>query len=131
MCWSAEIIGTVSLSSLSHPKTEGETCTALSPQTDVLSVSFTIFNHHFLWTKRKETKTINNKSSQHRKQHSICIIQETQWEEKMKKQGKKSKYRILTCHIVPWASFLSQKATYFTSFCSNKNNRHLKWLPAG
>jgi len=77
---------------------------------------------------QKTKKTINNKSSQYRKQHSICIIQETQWKQKT---GKKSKYRIWTCHIVPWASFLSQKATNFTSFCSNKMNRHLKWLPAG
>lgn len=36
----------------------------------------------------------------------------------MGKKDKENKANIqrLTCHIVSWASFLSQKATYFTSF---------------
>lgn len=49
----------------------------------------------------------------------------------IQKQENKANIEFLTCHRVPWASFLSQKATYFTSFCINKNNRHHKLLPAG
>lgn len=47
-----------------------------------------------------------------------------------KKKENNANIEFLTCHIVPWAGFLSQKAIYVTSFYSNKNNRHLKWLPA-
>lgn len=116
----------VSLSTLSHPKTEGKTCMALSAQTDVLSMSITIFNNLFLWTKNKR----NNQQQKQPIQETTFNMLDPRNTVKTKDR-KKSKYRIWTCHIVPWASFLSQKATNFTSFCSNKMNRHLKWLPAG
>lgn len=45
---------------------------------DLLSKSYTILNHNFLWTKKEEKKAINNKSNQHKKT-AFNIIQETQW----------------------------------------------------
>lgn len=80
--------------------------------------------------KEKKNKTIDSKNNQHRKQYSIGIIQETQWKQLKKKKENNANIEFLTCHIVLWAGFLSQKAIYVTSFYSNKNNRHLKWLPA-
>lgn len=65
-------------------KTEGETCIALSPQTVICSAYlFTIFNHHFLWTKRKEKKQSTTKAAN--TGNSIQETVEKTWGKKTKK----------------------------------------------
>lgn len=104
-------------------------CGIKSTGCDVLSMSFTILNHYFLWIKRKKK---NNRQQKQPTQETVFNRHYPRNTVKTTKKKKENNANIefLTCHIVPWAGFLSQKAIYVTSFYSNKNNRHLKWLPA-
>lgn len=93
---------------------QGGTCaTEVHRLMRVLSQSSIIFKHDFLSTQIKIT-TVN----QQRKQP----LQETAFQTHYSRNSGKKKTRnkanteFLTCHIVPWASFLSQKATYVTRF---------------
>lgn len=89
-----------------------------------ISRFFSFFNNHILWTKRKE-KQNNQQQKQPTQETAFNMHYPRNTVEKKrekKRQENKANIDFSTCHTVPWASFLSQKATYFTSFCSNKNN---------
>lgn len=77
--------------------------------------------HNFLLDTKKRTETINDESSQHRKQQSIQIIQEIQPGNKQENKANIdfSSFFFLSKHAARLlrARFLSQKATfYFISF---------------
>lgn len=59
--------------------TVGETCTT-SSQAVKCSANRSLFSSTTSSRHKEKNKTINNESSQHRKQHSIQIVQEIQWE---------------------------------------------------
>lgn len=83
----------------------------------VLSQSSIIFKHDFLSTQIKIT-TVNQQRKQPLQETAFQTHYSRNSEKKQtkKKTRNKANTEFLTCHIVPWASFLSQKATYVTRF---------------
>lgn len=72
LCWSAQM-KTVSLSSHWHFRNRrGDLYVIKSTDCDVRSVSFTIFNHHFLWTQRMKQNNQQQKQPTQETKHSIC-----------------------------------------------------------
>lgn len=86
--------------SLSRPETERETGTALSTQTMMCSACLSLFYHHFRWTKRKTTKQSTTKAANTGNIIQYALPKKHRWK-KEEKPRQISKYRTLTCHIIP------------------------------